>query len=57
MPIFMQMGAAGTTQTLNGTPPLELTIGNAAGVAVTYRGQSIDIAPYTRGNIARFLVK
>jgi len=56
-PIFMQMGAAGTTQTLNGMPPLELTIGNAAGVAVTYRGQSIDLAPYTRGNIARFLVK
>jgi len=46
--IFMQTGAAGTTQTLSATPPLDVSIGNAAGVTVTYRGQSIDIAPYTR---------
>jgi cytoskeleton protein RodZ len=55
--IFMQTSAAGTTQTLSGTPPLDVSIGNAAGVTVTYRGQSIDIAPYTRANIARFLLK
>ena len=55
--IFMQTGAAGTTQTLSATPPLDVSIGNAAGVTVTYRGQSIDIAPYTRANIARFLLK
>ncbi len=55
--IFMQTGAAGTTQTLSGTPPLDVSIGNAAGVSVTYRGQLIDTAPYTRANIARFVLK
>ena len=55
--IFLQTGAAGTTQTLSGTPPLDVSIGNAAGVILTYRGQPIDIAPYTRANIARLLLK
>ena len=55
--IFLQTGAAGTTQTLSGTPPLDVSIGNAAGVSVTYRGQPIDIAPYARANIARFILK
>jgi len=55
--IFMQTGAAGTTQTLSGTPPLDVSIGNAAGVSVTYRGQLIDTAPFTRANIARFVLK
>ena len=55
--IFLQTGAAGTTQTLSGTPPLDVSIGNAAGVTVTYRGQPVDIAPFTRANIARFLLK
>ncbi|HYT97898.1 MAG TPA: RodZ domain-containing protein [Casimicrobiaceae bacterium] len=55
--IFMQTGAAGTTQTLSGTPPLDVNIGNAAGVSVTYRGQLIDIGPFTRANIARFILK
>src|SRR5205823_5964392 len=55
--IFLQTGAAGTTQTLSGTPPLDVNIGNAAGVSVTYRGQLIDIGPYTRANIARFILK
>jgi cytoskeleton protein RodZ len=55
--LFMQTGAAGTTQTLSGTPPLDVNIGNAAGVSVTYRGQLIDIGPFTRANIARFILK
>ncbi|HEY3180869.1 MAG TPA: RodZ domain-containing protein [Casimicrobiaceae bacterium] len=55
--IFAQTGAAGTTKTLSGTPPLEVSIGNAAGVTLTYRGQAIDIAPFTRANIARLLLK
>ena len=55
--IFVQTGTAGTTQTLSGTPPLDVSIGNAAGVMLTYRGQPIDIAPYTRANVARLLLK
>jgi len=56
-PIFHQTGAAGTTQTVTGAPPLDIAIGNAAGVSVTFRGQSIDVAPFTHANIARFSLK
>ena len=56
-PIFHQTGAAGTTQTVTGAPPLDVVIGNGIGVGVTFRGQSIDIAPFTHGNIARFSLK
>jgi cytoskeleton protein RodZ len=55
--IFLQTGTAGTSQTLAGAPPLDVAIGNAAGVGVTFRGQAVNLAPYTRANIARVLLK
>jgi cytoskeleton protein RodZ len=48
------MNRGGTTQSLAGTPPLDLVIGNAADVSVTYRGQPVDLNAYTRQNVARF---
>ena len=52
--VILQMtGGAGMTQTVNGTPPFELALGNAPGVAVTFRGRALDLAPYTRGSVAR----
>jgi len=56
-PIFHQTGAAGTTQTVTGAPPLEVVVGNAVGVGLTFRGQPIDVAPFTHGNIARLTLK
>jgi cytoskeleton protein RodZ len=56
-PIFQQTGAAGTTQTVTGVPPFDVAIGNAAGVGVMFRGQPVDIAPFTHANIARFSLK
>ena len=47
------MNSGGTERTLSGNPPLELIIGNAADVSLTYRGQSVDLIPYTRQNVAR----
>ena len=44
---------AGSSQTISGTPPLKLTIGNAAGIQVTYNGNPVDIAPHIRSNVAR----
>ncbi|MCC6160686.1 MAG: helix-turn-helix domain-containing protein [Nitrosomonas sp.] len=46
----------GTEQAIEGKPPLYLVIGNAAGVSLTYNGNKVDLAPYTRGNddVARF---
>ena len=52
--VILQMtGGAGMTQTVNGTPPFELALGNAPEVTVTFRGQALDLAPYTRGHVAR----
>lgn len=51
--LLSQMNPAGSTQTVTGTPPLELVIGNAVDVSVSYRGQPVDLAPYTRQNVAR----
>ena len=51
--VVLQMtGGAGMTQTISGVPPLELSLGNAHDVDVTFRGQSLDLTPYTRGNVA-----
>jgi cytoskeleton protein RodZ len=56
--VILQMtGGAGMTQTVSGTPPFELALGNAPEVGVTYRGQSLDLAPYTRGSVARVALK
>jgi cytoskeleton protein RodZ len=49
-----RMNSGGTAQSLTGTPPFELVIGNAADVSVTYNGKPVDLAPHTRQNVARF---
>jgi cytoskeleton protein RodZ len=55
--IFLRTGRPGTVQTLAGVPPLDVQIDNAAGVALTFRGQPVNLAPYTRANIARLSLK
>jgi cytoskeleton protein RodZ len=56
--VVLQMtGGAGMTQTVNAVPPLEVALGNAPAVDVTFRGQPLDLAPYTRGNVARVGLK
>jgi cytoskeleton protein RodZ len=55
--IFVQTGAAGTSQTVTGMPPLDVAIGNAAGVGLMFRGQPVDLAAHTHANIARLLLK
>jgi cytoskeleton protein RodZ len=56
--VILQMtGGPGMTQTVTGTPPLELSLGNAPEVAVSFRGQSLDLAPFTRGVVARVSLK
>jgi cytoskeleton protein RodZ len=52
--ILSGMNRGGTAQNVSGTPPLELVIGNASDVRVTYRGAPVDLAPHTRQNVARF---
>ena len=51
--ILSGMNRGGTTQNVSGTPPLDVVIGNASDVRVTYRGNPVDLVPYTRQNVAR----
>ena len=38
---------------LDGALPLRLTIGNAAGTQVSFRGKAVDMTGRTRDNVAR----
>lgn len=51
--VFNKTKAAGTEDTADGIPPFNVVIGNANGVKVFFRDQPYDIAPYTKGNVAR----
>lgn len=55
--IFSQRVAAGTEQTLSGQGPLSLVIGYAPGVRVMLRGQAVDLAPHSRGDVARLVLE
>jgi cytoskeleton protein RodZ len=48
------MNPGGTAQSVSGTPPFEVVIGNATDVRLTYKGSPFDLAPHTRQNVARF---
>ncbi|WP_027966044.1 RodZ domain-containing protein [Halomonas halocynthiae] len=53
--IFTGLQKAGTDATIEGTPPLNLTIGNANGVEMTWRGDTENVGSRaTAGNVARF---
>lgn len=55
--LFSKVGAAGSEQSIAGAPPFTLVIGHASGVRVTYRGQFVDLTPYTSNEIARFTLE
>lgn len=44
----------GSRLTLTGRPPFDIVIGNATKVTLTYEGRSVDLAPHTRADVARF---
>ena len=45
---------AGTQLSLKGKPPFDIVIGNAGQVKLSMNGRDIDLAPYTRADVARF---
>lgn len=55
--VFSQKLTAGTEQSLSGQGPLSITIGYAPGVRVFWHGQAVDLAPYTRGDVARLVLE
>jgi cytoskeleton protein RodZ len=44
---------AGTERTIRVEPPVDILLGNAPGVEMTWRGKLFDITPYQRGKVAR----
>jgi cytoskeleton protein RodZ len=55
--LLSKLSRAGQTQSLAGVPPIDLVIGNATEVSLTYRGAPIDLAPYTNKGIARLTLE
>jgi cytoskeleton protein RodZ len=55
--ILQVTGNAGDKQAIGGRPPFDVIIGNAAAVTVNWQGKPIDVAPFTRQNVARFTLR
>jgi len=51
--LLQRLNPPGTEQTIDGEGPFTLIVGNAKGVALQFRGQPIDLSPYTRDQVAR----
>jgi cytoskeleton protein RodZ len=51
--IFARLNPAGVQQVVSGAPPLDVVIGNAGSVRLTYRSKPIDLVPHTRVDVAR----
>ncbi len=52
--IFSQLNPPGSSQVVQGEPPLSLVVGNARSVRLAYGDRDIDLAPHTRVDVARF---
>ncbi|GHB10988.1 RodZ domain-containing protein [Modicisalibacter luteus] len=53
--ILVGLQSPGTEATVEGDPPFRLTIGNASGVELRYRGEPVDLRARAGGNnVARF---
>ena len=48
---------AGSERAVRGQPPFQLVIGNAAHVQLIYDGKTVELKPYTRGEVARLTLK
>jgi cytoskeleton protein RodZ len=54
--LYSQHNAAGVEAAIEGTPPLYVVVGDTTKTAVEVRGESFDLAPHTRQNVARFTI-
>jgi cytoskeleton protein RodZ len=45
---------SGSTRTFEAQPPVDVIVGNASGVRITYNGKPFDVAAHATRNIARF---
>jgi len=55
--VFSQLNRPGTMQEVSGLPPLSVVVGNAHGVKLTYGDQPVDLARYTKIDVARLVLE
>ena len=55
--VFSQKLGGGAEQMVSGNGPLSLVIGYAPGVRLFWRGQPVDLAPHTKGDVARLVLE
>lgn len=54
--IEMDLLRAGTRRDYRGVEPFRLLLGRASSIQLSYNGQPVDLAPHTRGNVARVVL-
>ena len=55
--LLSQMNRGGTEQLLDGRPPFDVVIGNAPSVRLLYKGQSYDLKPHYKVDVARLVLE
>lgn len=55
--LFNKSQPAGSEGATEGSPPFNIVIGNATGVRLTYNDKPVDLAPYTKANVARLTLE
>lgn len=55
--VFNKKQLAGNRETVEGVPPFNITVGNASGVQLTFNDKPVDLAPYTKANVARLTLE
>ncbi len=55
--VFSELNRAGAQRVVRGKPPFSLVVGNASGVTVAFDGRDIDLAPYTRTDVAHLTLE
>ncbi len=56
-PLVSRLVKPGEVLGVDGETPFRLRIGNAQGTQISFRGQPMELAAYTRDNVARFELK
>lgn len=55
--VYEKMSHNGDKETVNGTPPYKLVVGNASATKLSFGGKDIDLTAYTKNNVARITLE
>ena len=55
--LLSQINLRGSEQSINGNPPFSVVIGRASNVHLYYKGQAVNLRPYTKAEIARLTLE